>query len=113
VGLNSGETVYVLRPGTPTTDRNGDPIAGPDVEVEIEGCGVAPRPSGDTSDPGRLGVIIGYTVYIPDRVGLVANTDRLRIRSKQYVIEGEPGEWIDPHTGRVAGTEIAVRRVEG
>jgi hypothetical protein len=29
------------------------------------------------------------------------------------VIEGEPGEWIDPHTGRVAGTEIAVRRVEG
>lgn len=107
---HSLETVAVLRPGASTVDRYGDPIPGPDVRVEIEGCLVAPRQAGDADAQGRQGVIVGTTVYFP--VGSeVRSTDRLEIRGEPHEIEGDPGWWRGaPGSWDL---EVATRRVEG
>lgn len=108
----TGETVTILRPGTPTTDRYGNPVAGADVRIDVEGCAVAPRQAGDATEQGRQGVIVGMTVYFPSGTDVRA-TDRLEVRGETHVVEGDPGRWVSPFTSVERGVEVATRRVEG
>lgn len=106
------ETVTILRPGPPTgTDAYNQPIPGPDVRIDVDGCLVAPRLEGDATEGGRQGVIIGTTVYFPKDGEHPTSTDRLEVRGKPHIIEGEPGPWPGSPTGW--DTEVATRRVEG
>ncbi len=107
-----GETVTILRPGTPTTDRHGNLIPGADVRFDVAGCAVAPRLQGDAEGDGRQGVIIGATVYFPEGTD-VRSTDRLEVRGEEHTIEGDPGIWRSPYTEAERGVEVATRRVEG
>lgn len=107
-----GETVTILRPGTPTIDRYGNAVPGVDVRTDVDGCAVAPRLNGDATEGGRTGVIVGTTVYFPTGTDVVS-TDRLEVRGEAHTIEGAPGRWINPYTGRECGVEVATRRVEG
>jgi hypothetical protein len=105
------ETVTILRPGPSTgVDRYGNDVPGPDTRIDVRGCLVAPRLSGDAVENGRQGVIVGTTVYLP--VGtVVAATDRLEVRGEPHLIEGDPGVWLGA-PGRW-GVEVATKRVEG
>lgn len=107
-----GETVTILRSGTPTTDRYGNEVPGPDTRVTVDGCAVAPRLQGDNTIGGRQGVIVGTTVYFPTGTD-IRSTDRLEVRGEEHSIEGDPGGWVSPFTGAGRGVEVATRRVEG
>lgn len=107
-----GETVTILRPGTPTTDIYGNDIPGADTRIDITGCAVAPRLRGDSTDAGRQGVIVGMSVYFPAGTDVLA-TDRLEVRGETHTIEGDPGYWTSPYTGTARGVEVATLRVEG
>lgn len=108
----TGETVTILRAGTPTTDRYGNPIPGVDARTDIEGCAVAPRLAGDITDQGRQGVIVGTTVYFPAGTDVRAS-DRLEVRGEEHKILGDPGRWVSPFEAVERGVEVATERVEG
>jgi hypothetical protein len=113
-------TVTVLRGGG--TDDYGDPISGGVQRISVPGCAVAPRAytgasSVSVDDRGRQGVIVGLTLY-PPKVGQIRHTDNIEIAGVSegldgvFTVEGEPGDWISPYTGRT-GCEVALRRAEG
>jgi hypothetical protein len=104
------ETVTILRPGTPTQDRYGNDVPGPDVRTDVDGCLVAPRLAGDVAQAGRQGVIVGTTVYFPKGTE-VRSTDRLEVRGETHEIDGDPGWWNGAPGHR--DVEVATRRVEG
>jgi hypothetical protein len=105
------ETVTILRPGPSTgVDRYGNDSPGPDTRIDVPGCLVAPRLSGDAVENGRQGVIVGTTVYFPKGTDVRA-TDRLEVRGEPHVIEGDPGWWPEAPGSR--DVECATRRVEG
>lgn len=107
-----GETVTRLR-ATSSANRyggNDKDWSNPDEE-RIEGCAIAPRLE-DEDRVGREGVVIGWTVFAPADADILA-TDRLRIRSTDHEVDGEPGEWRSPYSGARKGLEIRTRRVDG
>ncbi len=108
-----GETVVRLR-GAVTTDRYGGEVwdwTAP-TEVEIPGCGIAPRQSDEANERGRQGVIVGLTVYAPAGTD-VSSSDRLRIRGDDHEVVGEIGVWHSPFTGWEPGVVINTTRVTG
>jgi hypothetical protein len=113
-----GRTVTVVRESPGGFDEYGDPTPGYTVEHELDGVGWAPRvqgagkASGDIEDRGREGVIVGLTLYAPYGSDLL-HTDQIRIDDVLYKVEGQPGSWWNPHTGREPGMEIQLSRSEG
>ena len=107
-----GEQVTILRAGAPTEDRYGNAVPGADTRIAVVGCAVAPRESTDSPDPSRTGVIVGHTVLFPAGTD-VRSSDRLEFRGKEHDIDGEPGEWTNPFTGRHFGVQVATHRAEG
>jgi hypothetical protein len=113
-----GRTATIVRDTPGGTDPYGDPVPGSTVEIEVEGCGWAPRTQGvgpsstEVLDRGRQGVIEGLTVYMPYGTD-VRPSDQLRLDGRLYEVEGDPGDWWNPKSGRLAGLEVAVRRAEG
>lgn len=108
-----GETVTV-QTGTATTDRNGNSVvswADP-TETSIDGVALAPIQAGEDNANSRQGVVIGWTAYIPPG-NSIEPTARIVARGNTYEIDGEPADWRDPYTGRKAGLELTLRRVEG
>lgn len=106
------ETVVRIRAEV-GVDRNGNQVrdwATAD-RLDIDGASVAPRAQGEETEGGREGVIIGWTVYVPRLVDVVA-TDRIEVRGEECVVDGQPGDWRSPFTNR-KGTEIRLRRVVG
>lgn len=107
-----GETVTILRAGTPTTDRYGNEVPGADQRLDVYGCAVAPRADADITGQGRQGVIVGTTIYFPPATDVRA-TDRLEVRGETHDIVGDPGDWRSPYSGRARGVEVSTRRAEG
>jgi hypothetical protein len=113
-----GRTATIVRANPGGTDQFGDPVTGTTVEITVPGAAWAPRtqgvgPSaGEVHDRGRQGVIEGLTVYLPYGTDLHPS-DQLRLDGRLYEVEGDPGEWWNPMSGRLAGLEVAVRRAEG
>lgn len=105
------ETVTVLRPGTWGVDRNGNPLPGADIEIDVPGCLVSPRDSREPGEYGRTAVIVGLTVYMPPGTD-IRTTDRVRVRGVVRDVEGEPGDWRSPYIG-AQGIEVALRGVSG
>ena len=108
-----GEPVTVLSAplaadeyGTPSAERDWDSA----TSTVIHGCAVAPRSSSELTDPGRLAVIVGLTVYLPAG-SVVSPQDRMLVRGDLYEVDGEAGVWVSPFTGWSPGVEVALRRV--
>src|SRR5690606_21170912 len=80
--LPHGETVTIVRPGPPTQDEYGNDVPGTPVEIDVPGCGVAPRTSSEITD-ARDTVIVGLTLYAPAGTDLRA-TDRVRVGGELY-----------------------------
>ncbi len=106
-----GETVTVRTRTPGADDRYGNPTY-TWADAAVDGCAVAPRSSAEPAQVGRSAVITGLTVYLPTGTEIGPH-DRLVIRGTEYEIEGEPGDWRNPYSGRRPGIEVAVRRVEG
>jgi hypothetical protein len=108
-----GESVWLL-PGA-TRDANGDWIEPAPGPVEVTGCAVAPRVNADTDDTdtrGRQGIVVGLTLYAPPGTALTA-TSRVQVRGETYEVEGLPGDWRNPYTGRAVGISAALRKATG
>ena len=77
-------------------------------------CAVAPRmQEGEERDRGRQGVVVGWTVYIPESGADVAFDDRGELPSGVFEVEGEPASYTSPYTGLEHGTVVLLRRVDG
>lgn len=110
-------TVARVRNAASTVDDYGDPVPGAPTETAITGAFVAPLMSNDVDDRGRVGVIVGLTLYVPYGTDLV-HTDRIRITGEGandglYSLDGQPGDWKNPWTGWRAGLTVALTRVAG
>lgn len=110
-GFPHGETVTIIRPGPPTEDEYGNSVPGTPVETSVPGCAVAPRSSSEDLQ-ARDQVIIGLTVWMPSGTDVRA-TDKMRVRSVLYEVDGEPGSYASPFTGTGGPVQVALTRIEG
>lgn len=112
--FRAGETVWLLRAGEQTgVDRYGKPVFGPPRRLPVRWCGVAPRMSQEPLEVGRQAVFTGLTVYMPPGTVVFAS-DELEIRGEAgWQVDGDPGDWRNPFTGRAHGVEVHVKRKEG
>lgn len=106
-----GETITVM-PGPPGTDSYGDPLPITRTGGDITGCAVAPRYSTEPTERGRQGVIVGLSIYAPTGSDILF-TDLIEVRGQVYMVEGDPGDWVNPFTGWAPGMEIALKRAAG
>jgi len=111
MGFAHGETVTLV--SGPTMDAYGDPVTGTPTRTAIPLCAVAPRYSTETTERGRQGVIVGYTIYPPSGAPAVLYTDSLEVRGELCAVEGAPAAWVSPFTGWAPGSEITVKRAVG
>ncbi len=111
-----GETVTVLRPGAPSRDAYGNDVPGPDVEIDIEGCAVAPRDgnatSGNEKTQARDQITSGFTVWPPPGSD-IQPTDRMRVRGVVCEVDGEAGQWQSPFTGTRSPDQVSLNKVTG
>lgn len=109
-----GVTVTRLR-ATQTTNGYGNTELSWDNphRLDFPGCAVAPRTEDEERERGRQGVIIGWTVYIPQVPADVRFDDRMEIPAGVFEVEGDPGPWHNPYTGHQPGTVVNLRRVDG
>lgn len=107
--------IAIIRDDRETT-AHGDPIPTTGDPVEIPGAIVAPRvePSVEgVTGPGRQGVVVGLTLYVPPDSPHPRRTDHVDVDGELYDVDGEPGVWRSPHMNEVRGIEIALRRAAG
>lgn len=114
--LPFGDTVTILRPGPPTRDVYQNDVPGTPTEITIPGCAVAPR---DGTGAGaneivdaRDTVISGLTLFAPYGTDIRA-TDRVRVGSDLYEVEGHSGAFRSPFTGSTGPVVVALELVTG
>lgn len=108
-----GLTLTRLR-GTKVDDGyNGTRIdwTNPD-RLTIPGCGLAPRVEDELLARGRQGVVVGWTAYLPFGSD-VTHEDRVETPYGVCDVNGDPGNWESPYTGRKPGMTVTLDRVEG
>jgi hypothetical protein len=110
-GFSHGETVTIIRPGSPTEDQYGNEVPGPSTEVDVRGCAVAPRSSSEDLQ-ARDQVIVGLNVWMPTGADVRA-TDQMRVRGVLYEIDGEPGAFVTPFTGTGGPVQVSLTRISG
>lgn len=110
-GFANGETITIIRPGTPTEDEYGNQVPGTPTETDVPGCAVAPRSSSEDLQ-ARDQVIVGLTVWMPSETDVQA-TDQMRVRGVLYQVDGEPGGYASPFTGSGGPVQVALTRIEG
>ncbi|WP_163168104.1 hypothetical protein [Arthrobacter sp. Alg241-R88] len=110
-----GETVTILTAGTETDPYSNKPAASWEVlpsELEVEGCGVEPRPSAEPTQEARNSVTSGFTLYLPTGTEITPQ-NRVVVRGGTYEVLGEAAEWVNPFTGWAPGVVVQVQRVDG
>jgi hypothetical protein len=110
-GFANGETVTVVRAGPPTEDEYGNSVPGEPTESDVAGCAVAPRSSSEDLE-ARDQVVVGLTVWMPSGTSVLP-TDRMRVRSVLYDVDGEAGWFQTPFTGTAGPVQVALTRVAG
>lgn len=95
---------------TSTKDKYGDVTTTKADPVAVPRAVFAPRSSTERSDPRAPAVIVGGTLYLKNVA--VSSLDEFTIDGIPYTVEGDPGHWVSPFTGRDFGYEVAVKRWE-
>lgn len=103
-----GNANVVIVSSTTTTTPDGDSTV-TETETPWAGAAVAPRSSAERASNQTPAVLTGKSVYGP-QVTLTPH-DWLRIDGVLHEVEGEPGVWTSPYTGRRFGIEVAVKKV--
>jgi SPP1 family predicted phage head-tail adaptor len=105
-------SIVRIRSSPGGVDQYGDPIPSTETRKVIAGAFVGPRESNDLSDAGRVGVIVGLSLFAPYDADIV-KTDEIEVDGVRFTIDGEVGRWRHPLTGWEAGLTAALERVEG
>lgn len=108
-----GETVVRLR-GAETTNGYGNTEidwSDPD-RLSIAGCGLAPLAGEELADRGRQGVEDAWTLYAPFGAD-IDHKDRIATSHGTFDVDGQPGPWVSPLSGRRHGLTATLRRIEG
>lgn len=111
--LRHGVTVTRLR-GTKVDDGYGGTRVdwtNPD-RLTIRGCAMAPLVEDELVARGRQGVVDGWTLYAPYGSD-VDFEDRVETPHGTFEVNGTPGHWRSPYTGRESGMTIVLQSVEG
>lgn len=106
-----GETVVIKRQEQTGVDRYGNPVFSW-TETPVPGCAIAPGTSLEPAQVDRSEVITGWLVYFPPLTDVRAS-DRLVARGRELEVDGEPGDWRNPYTGRAHGVVAATKEVTG
>ena len=107
-------TAVIKNPGVtidPYSNEEVESWDNPTIET-FTNCVLAPRETTEPLRAGRSPVYAGYTLFAPYGINVTARS-RVEVDDKEYEVEGEPFAWSSPHTGRQAGTEIPLKRVDG
>jgi hypothetical protein len=104
-----GETVTLHRRpvGTPNSDGNDTYT---DTDTTISGVAVYPRESTELVQGGDLNIVGLVAVFVPAIT--VAATDELTVRGTRWAIDGDPGQYVSPLTGKSL-TKVNLTRVTG
>lgn len=89
-----GETVQVLTAAT-KTDRYGNTVEDWTSPASVDVTTLAPaepRPSQEPVQDARNSVVSGWTLYLPAGTAVTA-ANRVRVRGKDYPVQGEPAVW--------------------
>lgn len=113
MSFGHGVTVTRLRATAVDDGYNGTRLdwTTPD-ELDIPGCGLAPRAEEEQRERSRQGLTEGWTLYCPYDAD-IAFQDRVVTSQGTYEVEGSLLPWRNPFTGREAGATIHLRVVEG
>jgi len=109
--LPRGETVIRIRRIPGGRDAYGDPVGDSEDRLTITGCALAPRQAGEQIAPGRLAVTSGMDLYAPAGSDILPS-DRIEVRGVLWEVDGEPGDWVSPYTGRRPGMIVPLVRVQ-
>lgn len=105
------QTVDIVRPKK-TIDSRGSEI--PDwtstTKTTVTGCSVQPASTSLSQDGRVLGILDGWTAYLPEGTDVKAG-DRIDFDGESYVINGEPRKWTGPL--RTSHIQLNLVRWEG
>ena len=88
----ASQTVTIVRPGSKTSRGSTVPDWDDSQSWEISGCSVQPVSSNLSMEGHVLGIVDGWTAYLPDGSDVQAG-DRVIFDEKTFEINGEPRVW--------------------
>lgn len=104
------ESVTILRWTVPFVMGDPPPGAEPD-RIDVKGMYADAGTSEDTVSRGAT-VSSTATLYLPFGTNIV-RTDRVEVRGRTWMVDGDPADWRSPGTNRRAGTVANLRSVRG
>ncbi|QCB93302.1 phage head completion protein [Cellulomonas shaoxiangyii] len=109
----AGEIVVRLRDVATGVDPYGNPVE-TTTETAIPGAFFAPeQASRESTEVGRESVTIKPSLYFPKSWPDITARDRVRVRGREYAVDGEPADWRSPWGSSLGGLVVTLQRVEG
>lgn len=105
------QTVTRVRPGTKTVRGSEIPDWEHTSDKDISGCSVQPASTSLSEDGRVLGIMDGWTAYLPEGADVQAG-DHIIYNGNTYEINGEPRVWQSA-TGHNNHTMLNLRRYAG
>jgi hypothetical protein len=103
-------TITLLSRTRSGTDADGNDTY-TTTETPLPGAFVYPRTSSELVQ-GQDTVIVGLTLSAPPGT-VIHSTDRVRVGTDVYEIDGAAADWTSPFTGWDAGVQAALTKVTG
>lgn len=110
----AGETITRLRVAA-TVDAWGNSINSDwstASRLTITGCALSPLAEPEVHTDGRDAVPGSWTLYIPGRFEDIEPSDRIETSYGTFDVDGEPGRFRSPFSGR-DGMTVRLNRTEG
>lgn len=114
--LPGGVTVKWLRRVDGELSPRGNPVEGWAEPVELTGCGIAPMTPQEQEAFNRDPSQAPKQVYTDDPAAAqVGYRDRLQLPGSDDLFEviGDAEDWVNPYTGRRAGTRLNINLWKG
>ncbi|MGI5222175.1 hypothetical protein [Nocardia sp. CA-290969] len=103
-----GNEVVAIGAGV-TLDASNNPVPGT-APVPVAGCVVEPMGSSELTVRGRTGTYTQIRVYLPANAPVSATaTSVLAARGHDWMVVGEPDEWIDEDEDLSGQVVVAAR----
>lgn len=104
------ETFTLVSRGVTGQDGDGNDVYG-DVETTTYGA-FAPEGSSELIQ-GQTTVLTHPRLYLEPGAPVPSPTDQIIARGQRYDVDGEPGVFHNPHTGRNPGPVVDLLKVTG
>ena len=81
------------------------------ARLTIQGCGIAPLVEDEQNQAGQSAAIEAWTLYAP--WSDIRFDDRIDSPHGLFEVDGDPGLWESPYTGRRPGMTVRLRKITG